>query len=287
MDIFDLLSFFLGLAMFLFGMDYMGDGLESCAGGRLQGILEKLTASPLRGFFLGFVVTAIIQSSSATSVMVVGFVNSGIMTLQQAISLIIGANVGTTVTGWLVSLTSINGAGFFIQLLKPSSWVPILALAGVYFLVFEKSGRRKNVAGVLLGFAVLMVGMDTMSTAVEGLKDVPAFTDLFVLFSNPVIGVLVGAVLTAIMQSSSASIGVLQALSVTGSITLGAAIPLILGMNIGASVPILLSSIGASKEARRTSFVYLYFNIINMLLFMLIFVIADLSSSSLRTCSSP
>ncbi len=276
MDIFDLLSFFLGLAMFLFGMDYMGDGLESCAGGRLQGILEKLTASPLRGFFLGFVVTAIIQSSSATSVMVVGFVNSGIMTLQQAISLIIGANVGTTVTGWLVSLTSINGAGFFIQLLKPSSWVPILALAGVYFLVFEKSGRRKNVAGVLLGFAVLMVGMDTMSTAVEGLKDVPAFTDLFVLFSNPVIGVLVGAVLTAIMQSSSASIGVLQALSVTGSITLGAAIPLILGMNIGASVPILLSSIGASKEARRTSFVYLYFNIINMLLFMLIFVIADL-----------
>ncbi len=276
MDIFDLLRFILGLAMFLFGMSYMGDGLESCAGGRLQSILEKLTASPLRGFFLGFVVTAIIQSSSATSVMVVGFVNSGVMTLQQAISLIIGANVGTTVTGWLVSLTSIDGAGFLIQLLKPASWVPLLALAGVYFLVFEKTGRRKNVAGVLLGFAILMVGMDTMSSSVAGLKDVPAFTDLFVLFSNPVIGVLVGAALTAIMQSSSASIGVLQALSMTGSITLGAAIPLILGMNIGAAVPILLSSVGASKEARRTSFVYLYFNIINMLLFMLIFVIADL-----------
>lgn len=193
MDLFDVLNFVCGLAMFLFGMSYMGDGLESCAGGRLQSILEKLTSSPARGFLLGAVVTAIIQSSSATSVMVVGFVNSGVMTLQQAIGLIMGANVGTTVTGWLVSLTSIDGASMAIQLLKPSSWVPILALLGVYFLNFEKSGKHKNVAAVLLGFAILMVGMDTMSSAVEGLKEVPAFTSLFSLFSNPIVGILVWA----------------------------------------------------------------------------------------------
>lgn len=275
MDLFDLLNFICGLALFLFGMTYMGDGLESCAGGRLQAILEKLTSSPAKGFLLGLVVTAIIQSSSATSVMVVGFVNSGIMTLQQAIGLIMGANVGTTVTAWLVSLTSIDGAGLAIQLLKPNSWVPLLALAGVYFLNFEKSGRRKNVAAVLLGFAILMVGMDTMSSAVTGLKDVPAFTNLFVLFSNPIVGMLVGCVLTAIMQSSSASVGVLQALSMTGGITLGAAIPLILGMNIGASVPIMLSALNANKEARRTSFVYLYFNVISMILFMIVFCIVQ------------
>lgn len=276
MDVFDLLNFILGLAMFLFGMSYMGDGLESCAGGKLQGILEKLTSSPVKGFFLGLIVTAIIQSSSATSVMVVGFVNSGMMTLQQAIGLIIGANVGTSVTGWLVSLTSIDGAGLAIQLLKPSSWVPLLALAGVYFLNFEKSGRFKNVAGVLLGFAILMVGMDTMSSAVTGLRDVPAFTNLFVLFSNPIIGIVVGALLTAIMQSSSASVGVLQALSMTGGITLDAAIPLILGMNIGAAVPILISALNANKEARRTSFIYLYFNVISTVLFMVAYNVIQL-----------
>lgn len=276
MDLFNLLNFICGLALFLFGMSYMGDGLESCAGGRLQAILEKLTSSPAKGFLLGLVVTAIIQSSSATSVMAVGFVNSGIMTLQQAIGLILGANVGTTVTAWLVSLTSIDGASLAIQLLKPSSWVPILALVGVYFLNFEKSGKRKNVAAVLLGFTVLMIGMDTMSSAVSGLKDVPAFTNLFVLFSNPIVGMLVGLVLTAIMQSSSASVGVLQALSMTGGITLGAAIPLILGMNIGAAVPIMLSAVNANKEAKRTSFVYLYFNIINMILFMIVYCIVRL-----------
>lgn len=276
MDIFDLLNFICGLALFLFGMSYMGDGLESCAGGRLRVILEKLTSNPLKGFALGTIVTAIIQSSSATSVMVVGFVNSGIMTLRQAIGLIMGANVGTTVTGWLVSLTSIDGAGLAIQLLKPASWVPILALLGVYFLNFDKSGRRKNVAAVLLGFAILMIGMDTMSGAVSGLGEDPAFTRLFVLFSNPLVGVLAGAALTAIMQSSSASVGVLQALSMTGGITLGAAIPLVLGMNIGASVPILLSAVNANKEARRTSVVYLYFNIINMVLFMALYYIVGL-----------
>lgn len=275
MDLFDLLDFICGLALFLFGMSYMGDGLESCAGGRLQSILEKLTSSPAKGFFLGLVVTAIIQSSSATSVMVVGFVNSGIMTLQQAIGLIMGANVGTTVTAWLISLTSIEGAGFAVQLLKPSSWVPLLALVGIYFLKFEKSGRRKNVAAVLLGFAILMVGMNSMSAAVSVLKEDPAFTELFVLFSNPMVGMLVGLVLTAIMQSSSASVGVLQALSMTGSITLGAAIPLILGINIGASVPIMISALSANKEAKRTSFVYLYFNVISMILFMIVFYIAQ------------
>lgn len=274
MDLFDVLNFVCGLAMFLFGMSYMGDGLESCAGGRLQSILEKLTSSPARGFLLGAVVTAIIQSSSATSVMVVGFVNSGVMTLQQAIGLIMGANVGTTVTGWLVSLTSIDGASMAIQLLKPSSWVPVLALVGVYFMNFEKSGKHKNVAAVLLGFAILMVGMDTMSSAVEGLKEVPAFTDLFSLFSNPIVGILVGALVTAVMQSSSASVGVLQALSMTGSITLSSAIPLVLGMNIGAAVPVLLSAISANKEAKRTSLVYLYFNLISTILFMIVYELA-------------
>ena len=276
MDIFDLLNFFLGLAMFLFGMHYMGEGLESCAGGRLQHVLEKLTASPIKGFTLGLFVTAVIQSSSATSVMVVGFVNSAVMTLKQAIPLIIGANVGTTVTGWLVSLTSISGAGLVIQLLKPSSWVPILAMAGAYFLVMDKSGRHKDLAAVLLGFAVLMVGMDGMSGSVSGLKDIPAFVRLLEVFSNPILGVLVGLALTAVMQSSSASIGVLQALSMTGSITMGEAIPMVLGMNIGASVPILLSAAGAGKEARRTSYVYLVFNIINMAVFMLLYAAASL-----------
>ncbi len=268
MDIFDLLNFLCGLAFFLFGMFYMGDGLESCAGGRLQSILEKLTASPVKGFLMGFVVTGIIQSSSATTVMVVGFVNSGVMTLHQAVGLIMGANVGTTVTAWLISLTSIDGAAFLFQLLKPASWIPILALLGVYFMRFESSGRRKNVAAILLGFAVLMVGMNTMSSAVEGLKDVPQFSRVFTLFSNPVMGILVGTAVTAVMQSSSASVGVLQALSVTGSITFESAIPLIIGMNIGAVVPTLISSMNASADARRASAIHLYINLIGAVLFM-------------------
>ncbi len=269
MDLFDFLNFVCGLAFFLFGMFYMGDGLESCAGGRLQSILEKLTASPVKGFLMGFLVTGIIQSSSATTVMVVGFVNSGVMTLHQAVGLIMGANVGTTVTAWLVSLASIDGAAFFFQLLKPASWIPVLALLGVYFMRFESSGRRKNVAAILLGFSVLMVGMNTMSSSVEGLKDVPRFSQVFTLFSNPVMGILVGTAVTAVMQSSSASVGVLQALSVTGSITFESAIPLIIGMNIGAVVPTLISAMNASADARRASAVHLYINLIGAALFML------------------
>ena len=268
MDLFDLLNFICGLALFLFGMSYMGDGLESCAGGRLQSILEKLTSSPWKGFLLGFVVTAIIQSSSATTVMVVGFVNSGVMTLHQAIGLIMGANVGTTVTAWLISLTSIRGAGFFIQLLKPDSWMPLLAFAGVYFMCFEKSGKRKNLAAILLGFSILMVGMDIMSSSVEGLKEVPEFSRAFTLFSNPILGILVGTVLTAIMQSSSASVGVLQALSMTGMISFSSAIPIIIGQNIGTTVTAMISSVNANRDAKRAAFVHLYINIIGAVLFM-------------------
>lgn len=268
MDIFDLLNLVCGLALFLFGMSYMGDGLETCAGSRLQEILMRLTSSPVKGFFLGFVVTAIIQSSSATTVMVVGFVNSGLMTLQQAVGLIMGANVGTTVTAWLISLTSIDGASFFIQLLKPDSWMPILAIIGVYFMCFDKSGKRKGVAAILLGFSILMVGMDIMSSSVEGLKDVPEFTQAFTLFSNPLLGILVGAVLTAIIQSSSASLGILQALSTTGIITFETAIPIILGMNIGTTVTALLSSVNTNRDARRAAFVHLYINILSTVIFM-------------------
>ncbi len=269
MDLFDFLNFLCGLALFLFGMFTMGDGLESCAGGQLRSILERLTASPVRGFFLGFLVTALVQSSSATTVMVVGFVNSGVMSLHQAVGLIMGANVGTTVTAWLISLTSIDGAAFFFRLLKPASWIPLLALAGVYFLRFERSGRKKGLAAVLLGFTVLMVGMDTMSASVTGLRDVPAFSQVFTLFSHPLAGILVGAAVTAVMQSSSASVGVLQALSVTGGIRAESAIPLILGMNIGAVVPALLSAIGAQTGARRAAAVHLYINLIGAALFLI------------------
>ena len=268
MDLFDFLNFVCGLAMFLFGMFHMGDGLESCAGGRLQSILEKLTANPVKGFFLGFLVTALIQSSSATTVMVVGFVNSGVMTLHQAVGLIMGANVGTTVTAWLISLTSIDGAAFVLQLLKPASWIPILALIGIYFMRFESTGRKKNVAAILLGFTVLMVGMETMSSSVEGLKDVPQFSQAFTLFSNPLMGILAGLAVTAVMQSSSASVGVLQALSVTGSITFESAIPIIIGQNIGAVVPALISSLNANTDARRASAIHLYINLIGAVLFM-------------------
>lgn len=269
MDLFDFLNFLCGLALFLFGMFTMGDGLENCAGGRLRSILERLTASPVRGFFLGFLVTAIIQSSSATTVMVVGLVNSGVMSLHQAVGLIMGANVGTTVTAWLISLTSIDGAAFFLQLLRPAAWVPLLALLGVYFMRFERSGRKKGLAAILLGFAVLMVGMDTMSASVEVLRDVPAFSRIFTLFSHPLAGILVGVVVTAVMQSSSASVGVLQALSVTGGIRAESAIPLILGMNIGAVVPTLLSAVGARVGARRAAAVHLYINLIGAALFLI------------------
>lgn len=260
MDLFDVLSLVGGLALFLFGMNIMGTSLEKKAGGQLKAVLGKMTDNPAKGFLLGLVVTSIIQSSSATTVMVVGFVNSGIMTLHQAVGPIMGANVGTTVTGWILSLTAIKGGGF-MDLLKPDSFVPVLALIGIYLLMFSKKSKSKDTAMILLGFATLMTGMETMSDAVAGLKEVPQFTSLLTFFSNPVLGVLAGAVLTAIIQSSSASVGILQALSTTGAITYGTAIPVIMGMAIGTCITALLSSIGANKNAKRATLVHLYFNI--------------------------
>lgn len=271
MSIFNVLSLFGGLAMFLFGMSVMGDGLEKSAGSKLKTILERLTSSPLRGFLLGVAVTAVIQSSSATTVMVVGFVNSGIMSLRQAIGIIMGANVGTTVTSWILSLSGIEGDSFFVQLLKPSSFSPVLALIGIILYMFVKNSKKKDIGSILLGFAVLMFGMETMSDAVAPLKDVPAFTNILLLFSNPILGVLAGAALTAIIQSSSASVGILQALSATGQITFGSAIPIILGQNIGTCATAMLSSVGTNKNARRTAMVHLYFNCIGTLVFLVAF----------------
>ena len=272
MDIFGVLTMLGGLALFLFGMDVMGDGLEKASGGRLEKILEKLTANKLMAVLLGAGVTAVIQSSSATTVMVVGFVNSGIMKLEQAVGIIMGANVGTTMTSWLLSLTGLEGGSFIIKMLKPSSFAPILAVIGIIFTMFlKKNEQKKNLGAVLLGFMVLMTGMDMMSGAVKPLANVPEFTALFTMFSNPILGLLVGALVTAIIQSSSASVGILQALSATGAITFGSALPIIMGQNIGTCATALISGLGASKNARRTSLVHLYFNVIGTVVFLIVF----------------
>ena len=271
MTIFNVLTMIGGLALFLFGMNVMGTGLEKSAGGRLKAILAKLTASPFRGFFLGLGVTAIIQSSSATTVMVVGFVNSGVMSLSQAIGVIMGANVGTTVTSWILSLLGLESSNIFLKLFQPSSFTPILAVVGVVFYIFSKSGRRRDVGSILLGFSVLMFGMMTMSNALKPLASIPEFANILLLFSNPALGVLAGALLTAVIQSSSASVGILQALSTTGAVTYGTAIPIIMGQNIGTCVTAMLSSIGTSKNARRAAFVHLYFNVIGTVLFLVLF----------------
>ena len=273
MDLFDVLTLLGGLSLFLFGMNVMGQGLERAAGNRLKTILEKLTSNPIKGFFLGVIVTAVIQSSSATTVMVVGFVSSGVMSLYQAVGIIMGANVGTTITAWILSLNGIEGASFVMQLLKPTSFSPVLAAIGAVLFLFCSSGRKKDAGSILLGFATLMFGMSTMSDAVAGLKNVPAFANILLLFSNPILGVLAGAILTAIIQSSSASVGILQALSSTGAITFGAAIPIILGQNIGTTVTALLSSAGATKNARRAALIHLYFNVIGTVVFLLLFYI--------------
>ncbi len=262
MDIFDLLTMIGGLCLFLFGMNIMGDALERRAGGSLRTVLEKITGNPALGLLTGLAVTAVIQSSSATTVMVVGFVNSGLMTLRQSINVIMGANVGTTITAWILSLSGLSGDNIFIQLLKPTSFTPVLALIGIIYFMCGKTTKKKDTAMILLGFATLMFGMDTMSGAVEGLKNVPAFTSLFLLFENPVLGVLAGAILTAIIQSSSASVGILQALAATGQVSYGAAIPIIMGQNIGTCVTALLSATGATKNARRAAMVHLSFNVI-------------------------
>ena len=271
MDIFSVLTMLGGLAMFLYGMHAMGEGLSKVAGGKLERILEKLTSSPLKAVALGAAVTAVIQSSSATTVMVVGFVNSGLMKLSQAIGIIMGANIGTTITSWILSLSGIEGDSFWVQLLKPSSFAPVLALVGVVFLLFSKNAKRKDVGTILIGFAILMVGMDTMSDAVKPLADVPAFTNLFVMFSNPILGMIVGALLTAVIQSSSASVGILQALCITGKVTYASVIPIIMGQNIGTCITAILSSIGTSKNARRAALVHFYFNVIGTFVFMTVF----------------
>jgi len=271
MDIFDVLTLIGGLSLFLFGMNIMGQALERRAGDQLRSLLGKLTSGKIAGLLTGLGITAVIQSSSAATVMVVGFVNSGIMTLKQAVNVIMGANIGTTVTAWLLSLAGIDSGNMLIRLLKPSSFTPVLALIGIIFFMFCKGAKKKDSGLILLGFATLMFGMETMSGAVSGLKDVPQFQQLFILFKNPVLGVLAGAVLTAVIQSSSASVGILQALASTGQVSYGAAIPIIMGQNIGTCVTAMLSSVGANKNAKRAALVHLSFNIIGTAVWLTVF----------------
>ena len=267
MTIFNVFTLMGGIAMFLYGMDLMGKALEQTAGSKLQGILSTMTSSPIRGLLLGMAVTAVIQSSGATTVMAVGFVNSGLMELHQAISVIMGANVGTTVTGWLLSLSGLEGDSFITQMMNPNAWSPILGFIGIWMYMIGKD-RKRGVGKILLGFAILMAGMNTMSHAMSPLADEPWFMDLFLSFKNPILGVIAGAVLTAVLQSSSASVGILQALTSTGAVTYSAAVPIIMGQNIGTTVTALISSAGANKNAKRTAFVHLYFNVIGTILFL-------------------
>lgn len=271
MDFFNLLTMAGGLALFLYGMHLLSEGLEKLSGGRLERILENLTNNRIKAVLLGAGVTAVIQSSSATTVMVVGFVNSGIMKLSQAIGIIMGANVGTTITSWLLSLTGIESDNFFLRLAKPTSFSPVLAVIGVIFIMFLKNGRKRDLGSILVGFAILMTGMDTMSSAMKPLSGVPWFTGLFTMFTNPLPGLIVGALITAVIQSSSASVGILQALCASGSIRYAAAVPIILGQNIGTCATAMMSGVGAGKNARRASIVHLLFNVIGTVIFMVVF----------------
>lgn len=271
MDIFGILTMIGGLSMFLYGMKTMGEGLEKLSGGRLEHILEKLTSKRIMAVLLGLLVTGAIQSSSATTVMVVGFVNSGIMKLSQAVGIIMGANIGTTVTSWMLSLTGIESTNVFLRMLKPSSFAPILALIGIILLMGTKSNKKKDVGAILLGFTILMFGMETMSSAVKPLAHNENFTSILTRFSNPILGVIAGLVLTAVIQSSSASVGILQALCATGAVSFGTAVPIIMGQNIGTCVTALLSSVGSSKNAKRASMIHLYFNLIGTLIFLGVF----------------
>jgi len=287
MNVFDILTLIGGLCLFLFGMSVMGDALERRAGSSLKKLLGKLTQNKIAGFLTGLGVTAVIQSSSATTVMVVGFVNSGIMSLRQSIGVIMGANIGTTVTAWVLSLGGISSDNMFVQLLKPTSFTPVLALIGTALLMFGKTSKKKDTGTILLGFATLMFGMDTMSSAVSGLADVPAFQNLFIMFKNPVLGVLAGAILTAIIQSSSASVGILQALSVIGQVSYGAAVPIIMGQNIGTCVTALLSSFGTNKNAKRAAIVHLSFNVLGTVIWLSVFsVISSIFKPSLLDVSA-
>ena len=265
MDLFDVLNLIGGLSLFLFGMTLMGQALERRAGSKLKALLGRMTTNRLAGLLTGLGVTAIIQSSSATTVMVVGFVNSGMMTLKQSINVIMGANIGTTVTAWILSLAGIESSNVFVKLLKPSSFTPILALVGIIFLMISKNSKRKDTGFILLGFATLMYGMDAMSAVVSVLRDIPSFQQLFLTFTNPVLGLIAGAVLTAIIQSSSASVGILQALASTGAVSYGAAIPIIMGQNIGTCITAILSSIGTNRNAKRAALVHFSFNLKELL----------------------
>ena len=275
MDFFSILTLIGGLALFLYGMNAMGDGLAKVSGGKLEKILENLTSSPIKAVLLGAAVTGVIQSSSATTVMVVGFVNSGIMKLSQAVGVIMGANIGTTVTSWILSLTGIQSDNFIIRLFKPTSFSPILAIIGVVFILFINDSKKKDVGTIFIGFAILMYGMDMMSSSVKPLAEVPAFTNLLLKFSNPLLGVLAGALLTAVIQSSSASVGILQALCLTGAVPFSAAIPIIMGQNIGTCITAIISAIGAKKNAKRAAAVHLYFNMIGTVIFMTVFYIVN------------
>lgn len=270
-DFFALLKMIGGLALFLYGMHMLSEGLEKISGGKLERILEKMTDSRWKAVLLGAGVTAVIQSSSATTVMVVGFVNSGIMKLSQAIGVIMGANVGTTITSWLLSLTGLEGDSFLLKLIKPTSFSPVLAIIGVVFIVFLKSAKKRDIGGILVGFAILMTGMNTMSDAMKPLSENPTFTGLFTMFANPVLGLIVGALLTAVIQSSSASVGILQALCATGKVTYASAVPIILGQNIGTCVTAMMSGVGAGKNAKRAATIHLMFNVIGVAVFMAVF----------------
>ena len=276
MSVFNVLTLFGGLAMFLFGMELMGQGLESASGGKLEKILENLTSNLIKAVLLGIVVTGVIQSSSATTVMVVGFVNSGIMTLSRAVGVIMGANIGTTVTSWILSLAGIESDSFFMQLLKPSTFSPILGVIGMAMIMFSKREKKKDIGNILIGFTILMYGMETMSGAVKPLADVPEFTNILLIFSNPVLGVLAGAMLTAVIQSSSASVGILQALCMTGAVPYSTALPIIMGQNIGTCVTAMLSAIGAKKNAKPAATIHLMFNMIGTVLFLTVFYTLNL-----------
>ena len=275
MDLFSILTLIGGLALFLYGMNAMGDGLAKVSGGKLEKILENLTSNPIKAVLLGAGVTAVIQSSSATTVMVVGFVNSGIMKLSQAVGVIMGANIGTTITSWILSLTGIQSDNFIIQMFKPTSFSPVLAIIGVIFILFINDSKKKDIGTIFIGFAILMYGMDMMSSAVKPLAEVPEFTNLLLKFSNPLLGVIAGALLTAVIQSSSASVGILQALCLTGAVPFSAAIPIIMGQNIGTCITAILSAIGAKKNAKRAAAVHLYFNLIGTVIFMTAFYLIN------------
>ena len=276
MDLFSILALGGGLALFLYGMNVMSVGLEKLAGGKLEGILRSMTSSPIKGMLFGALVTAVIQSSSAVTVMLVGLVNSGIMALSQSVGVIMGANIGTTITAWLLSLVSLDGSSVLIKMLKPANFSLVLAMIGILCIMTGKTQKKKDLGSILLGFTILMYGMNMMSDAVEPLKDMPGFAELFTKFQNPLLGVLVGAVLTAVIQSSSASVGILQALSLTGVITYSAAFPIIMGQNIGTCVTSVISSIGASRSARKVSIIHISFNLIGTAIFLILYLAAQM-----------